>query len=177
MKMKAILEKVMLVMMLFLPLITFVRADGSAKIGQTNIDFSQMKAPTPLENAVIANDFQLVSKLASKANVNVQTNSMGGPLMLAVYNDNFAIAELLLKRGASVETKMSNGITPLFLAVTRNQVTLVKLLLDYKANPNYAVAGIYPIDVAISVGYLGIEEMLKQKGAKERPTLKRLKKK
>ncbi|MBF0205263.1 MAG: ankyrin repeat domain-containing protein, partial [Oligoflexia bacterium] len=102
-------------------------------------DFSKIRPRSlnDLEMAVIANDELQVEELSKPANLsmlNPSNTEMGFPLMFAVINDNLVIADILLKSGAKVDTKMMGGITSIYVAVMRNQVGMVKLLLRYKAN-------------------------------------------
>ncbi|XP_025104527.1 LOW QUALITY PROTEIN: tankyrase-like protein [Pomacea canaliculata] len=56
------------------------------------------------------------------------------PLMLAIRNYNFGLARYLLQKGADPNFKDSMGLTPLMHAVKMNDLTLVKLLLNYDYN-------------------------------------------
>ncbi|XP_076464084.1 poly [ADP-ribose] polymerase tankyrase-like isoform X2 [Babylonia areolata] len=53
------------------------------------------------------------------------------PLILAIRHYNIGLARYLLKKGASVNFKDSMGYTPLIHAVKMNDITMVKLLLDF----------------------------------------------
>lgn len=58
-------------------------------------------------------------------------------LMRAVINDrDLELAEALLKLGADPNIKNKGGETPLFLAVTLKDESRIKLLVDYKADPD-----------------------------------------
>ncbi|MBF0297218.1 MAG: ankyrin repeat domain-containing protein [Oligoflexia bacterium] len=126
---------------------------------------------TPLELAVINNDFDRVKKLATAKNINIKDSDQGFPLMYAVYNDNLQIAEFLLQNGAKVDNKMREGITPIYLAVTRNEVSMVELLIKYKADVNQNIKGTTLIDYAKIAKYYEIKGLLLNAGAKEREVL------
>ncbi|XP_070180050.1 poly [ADP-ribose] polymerase tankyrase-like isoform X2 [Littorina saxatilis] len=53
------------------------------------------------------------------------------PLILAIRHYNFGLARYLLKKGASPNRKDSMGYTPLIHTVKMNDMTMVRLLLDY----------------------------------------------
>src|SRR6202049_4093267 len=64
-----------------------------------------------------------------------QTDDKGyTPLILATYNDNFEVAQLLLKHGANTEVKDHSGRTALMGASFKGNEREVKLLLDNGAN-------------------------------------------
>jgi hypothetical protein len=55
------------------------------------------------------------------------------PLHLAAIYDQIRIVEVLLKRGAKIESKDRGGLTPLHLAAKWGNVRIVKLLLKHSA--------------------------------------------
>src|SRR5260370_8868023 len=88
-----------------------------------------------LFTAARSNDVNLTkTRLNAKADVN-QTDDKGyTPLILATYNDNFEVAQLLLKDGANTEIKDHSGRTALMGASFKGNEREVKLLLDNGAN-------------------------------------------
>lgn len=73
-------------------------------------------------------DSQCPDYYTTKASENVS------PLILAVRNYNFGLARYLLQKGANPNFKDSMGLTPLMHAVKMNDLTMVKLLLNYDYN-------------------------------------------
>lgn len=71
----------------------------------------------------------------AKADINQQDEKGYTPLILATYNDNYAVAALLLMNGANTETKDHSGRTALMGAAFKGNEREVKLLLDNGANP------------------------------------------
>jgi len=58
-------------------------------------------------------------------------------LSYAMNTKNWQVAEILIKRGANVETKTNqDGLTPIFKAVDENILELTKLLIEKNANLN-----------------------------------------
>jgi ankyrin repeat protein len=79
--------------------------------------------------------------LANRADVNAASNSGYMPLHGAVSYGNMDTkklkVEILLKSGANVNAKTSSdGETPLHKAISRGDIEIVKLLLNYGADVN-----------------------------------------
>ncbi len=79
---------------------------------------------------------QLKSAVKKDANSINKTSKEGySPLTLACYYGNNEVAKYLIKNVKDVNSKSGYG-TPLMAATVKRNVELVKLLLEYKANPN-----------------------------------------
>lgn len=76
------------------------------------------------------------------------------PLLFAVRNKRYEIAEYLLSRGANIDARNSSGLTALHIASNfSNQPPLVKLLLDHGAEINVkSTSDITPIMLAAGYG-------------------------
>lgn len=89
------------------------------------------------------------------------------PLHMATRNNYYAAVELLLKRGANPNAKLSNGFTPLLIAATRNFLPIVILLLKYKADITFAgTNGETPLSIAFEHDYYDIITCLIEHGTK-----------
>ena len=105
-----------------------------------NESSSRMIYSTKLHEACYRGDFYEAEKaLAEKPDINAKDDFKNSPLEWAVREDNYYIAELLLKHGADVNVKdywcgeVSNR-TPLCTAVEKNYYRIAELLLQHGAN-------------------------------------------
>jgi ankyrin repeat protein len=73
--------------------------------------------------------------LNAKANVDAMTDCGSTPLHLAAVKGSLDCTAVLLSAGAAVDVQDEDGETPLFSAALLGQTTVVKLLLEKKANP------------------------------------------
>jgi ankyrin repeat protein len=64
-------------------------------------------------------------------------NGMNG-LHIACIAGLMQVADMLIRRGVSVNSEMANGLTPMHLAVQSNNQSMVGLLLAKKGDPNHA---------------------------------------
>lgn len=90
---------------------------------------------TPLHHAVLEKSFDKVEacfkdpKMNANEWVNAQDNEGKTPLFWAVEDGSFAIVQLLLECNPDLEIKNNKGTTALDVAVARNDVPLVQVLL------------------------------------------------
>lgn len=72
----------------------------------------------------------------------------------------------LMDAGANVNSRMSNGSTPLYIASCLGNLAAVKVLLHKKANPLLRVNKSYPLGVAAQQGHLQVvQELVRRFGA------------
>lgn len=92
--------------------------------------------------AIKENDMKMVDFLIKhKANINVILNDEGATLLSsAIKLENYSIAKILILNGAntlaSLDVEGNKKFIPILEATIANQKDLVKLLIDYGANPN-----------------------------------------
>ncbi|KAF1980250.1 ankyrin, partial [Bimuria novae-zelandiae CBS 107.79] len=94
---------------------------------------------------------------------NVQAEDNSGHTALQFWARQLALVELLLKRGALVNAKTLEGITPLACAYSSD---IVRVLLQYGADPNIPSSdGCTPLMTAARRGDSEVVEMLLADGA------------
>ena len=99
------------------------------------------------------------------------TNRDGrSPLHLAILAEEFAVADLLLRKGAPLSAKCKSGFEPVYYAFTRANIEIAQLLLGYTANIEAEDATRNrPLHNACIRGSLPHVELLSQKGASVDP--------
>ncbi|KAF8771859.1 E3 ubiquitin-protein ligase MIB1 like protein [Argiope bruennichi] len=131
---------------------------------------------TPLHNAALSQKRDLVDFLIqSGASPNIRNFYGQTALHFAVYNhmDNFTDARIIIKllqhEGIFVDQKDNEEITPLILAVQKNHLEAVEILLYKGADPNIANTSLEtPLHVSLSSrnpNYFIVVQLL-MKGAK-----------
>ncbi len=70
------------------------------------------------------------------ADVNLEIEGHGGSLLGATQSGNIKLVSYLLEKGANPNTKNLSGMTPLSIAVSRDRLDIVKLLIKNKASFN-----------------------------------------
>lgn len=87
------------------------------------------------------------------------------PLIEAVINDDLEEVEKLVKGGEDIHTMDYNGYTPIDWAIKDGNEQMVKLLLDLKADPNFAPEyGMTPFMTAAESGNLSMIRLLHEAG-------------
>ena len=90
-------------------------------------------------------------------------------LHVAAFENAVQFAELLLKRGALVDVRSAQGVTPLFAAAAHGHLALVKILVEAGAQtecslrqalPDGIVTLVKPIDVSAKNGHQQVVEYL-----------------
>ena len=91
---------------------------------------------------------------------------MRTPLAIAVERGDMEMSVLLIKSGADVDTFDHLNFTPLHRAVTKNNISLIGLLLDFKAcmNTTESYDGESPLFTAVSLEYLEATTLLIHRG-------------
>jgi len=114
--------------------------------------------------AVINNDIKEAEKFAVE---NLNKGPWGySPLHLAAMKGYKAMAELLIKKGANVNSGNDRGLTPLYLAIQEGQTDMVNLLLERGAKVDMRNEyGFSPLHWAVYYCKKDIVEALLLKGA------------
>jgi hypothetical protein len=90
-------------------------------------------------------------------------------LHVAAFENAVQFAQLLLKRGALVDVRSAQGVTPLFAAAAHGHLALVKMLVEAGAKtecslrhalPDGVVTLVKPVDVAAKKGHTEVVEYL-----------------
>jgi uncharacterized protein len=100
-----------------------------------DVDSAQGDGSTALHWAVYHDDLEMARALiAAGARVNAVTRDWGiTPLMMASTNGDAGLIEMLMKAGAGVKSKKTNGTTALMLAAASGSVDAVRVLLEHGA--------------------------------------------
>ncbi len=128
----------------------------------------QASGPALLADAAEKMDRPRIRALL-KQRVDVNTPQVDGMTALhwAAYQDDLAIAELLVRAGANAKAASRYGVTPLSLACTNGNAALVELLLEARADPNAALpGGETPLMTAARTGRLAAVKALLSHGAR-----------
>ncbi len=104
----------------------------------------------------------IVELLCKGGALNVPNENGEAPVCLAVSNGNKETLIALVKNGAAADTKMKDGKTCIFVAIEKNNVEIVDILLKYGCNVNYACSGTMqrPLHLAAKLGYQNIVKTL-----------------
>ena len=148
---------------------------SSAPAAQTNKDKGDAPSPAAdkkaeeLIQAIKDKNTERATKLINEgANVNFlnKADANNSPLMYAVVQDDAAVAELLLNKGAELEQKNSRGETALAQSALSSRARMCKLLISRGADVNTTYwDGWTPIVIAARYGNLEIVKMLIDAGA------------
>jgi hypothetical protein len=113
----------------------FARWVGLYDIDDEHSSESRSKIPTPLYCSTLCGFSDLVEHLAIKRPQDI--NAIGGryefPLLGALFEKHFQVAEILLKHGADVNCRREDLITPLHLAAYYGEPKVAQVLLEHKA--------------------------------------------
>lgn len=106
-----------------------------------NANIANNKGFTPLNNAVLNNNVEMVRLLIFHSSGGVDTNIANKdhnqtPLNNAVLKGNIEVVEMLLRNSANPNIANKQGFTPLNNAVIKGNPDMVRLLVEYKADKN-----------------------------------------
>jgi ankyrin repeat protein len=151
-----------------LMLAVFVNAVEIAKVllaGGSQTDTRISGGNTLMHASAMKAEFSMTMLLAEAGvPVDATNDRQQTPLHAAANVCNAHAAIVLLGRGANIEARDNEGNTPLMHAVLQNQVPMVKLLLERKADANIVVGGgasaINPLYVSALAGNNDILKLL-----------------
>ncbi|EAX91220.1 ankyrin repeat protein, putative [Trichomonas vaginalis G3] len=116
--------------------------------------------------AVMNNSINMLDLLVDNgADINALRNDLSTPLHLAAEYNSTECAIDLVQKGANIEAKQCQGITPLCIAVSKSRETAIALI-ELGADVNAVGAGQCPIlNIACSCALKDIAPLLISKGA------------
>lgn len=131
-----------------------------------SVDSKDQKGKTALISASQHGHTALVKLLLSKgATVDAKTSRGSTAFYYAAQNHHVDSLKLLQASGANVNNINLNEFSPLSVAITNRDEKMVRLLLDYGADPNSQPAGQPLLTEALSRGSAKIFRELLDKGA------------
>lgn len=141
---------------------TVIFLKGIAQSDQ-NINESFLKA-------IYAKDFSLMEKLLKEgADINASLREgMSTPLAEAAYLGDIAVIDYLLSKGAKVEGTEKFPNSPIYFAIYKGRLSIVKRFLDLGVDPNYAwpsTDGGTLLITAVQDGQLEVVKLLVRRGA------------
>jgi len=117
-----------------------------------------------IAGVLVGNSRQVISALRKGANVN--TRYRGRSILLwAIQENHLNVMKILVRAGASLETKDSDGFTPLDQAVGENNLKAVEFLLKSGANVNGRCSNGSPLHTACAWRRLKIVKILLARNA------------
>ncbi len=124
------------------------------------------RAADTLIDAVQRQDQAAVKALIAQGDVNIRRPDGSTALQWAANRNNVAIADLLIKAGATVDLANDYGVTPLILAAQNGSAPMIDLLLTAGAAPGLALpSGETPLMTAARTGNVAAVRLLLDKGA------------
>ena len=119
-----------------------------------------------LLHAVRYNNIEKVKKLLTKSNADTCDENKKTLLIWASFRGYEKMCRILLKQGAKLDIRDSQGLTALHEAAQNGHVQVCSLLLKYKANVNKKDAeGWTPLMAASLIGHVEICKLLLKNGA------------
>lgn len=124
-----------------------------------NLNLVGIDGFSPLHYAVLNNQNDLISHLLIKGADFEQQSPLGTPLKIALLHYNMEAAYLLILNGADVSEWLNET---LFLAILKNNIDMVKLLLSKGADPYYNYLDVSCYMLALKNNHLEILDILEK---------------
>lgn len=126
-------------------------------------------APASLHSVVAKGDYETASKMVAQG-IDIEAKDPGtgaSVLHYAVMRGNPEVLQLLLERGADVNSRTKTGTTPLHTAVLYNRYEVAEKLLEKGADINaQSTSGVTPLALASAAKNRVIAELLRSRGGK-----------
>lgn len=126
-------------------------------------------APASLHSVVAKGDAETASKMVAQGtDIEAKDPGTGASVLhYAVMRGNPEILQLLLERGADVNSRTKTGTTPLHTAVLYNRYEVAEKLLAKGADLNaQSASGATPLALAIAAKNRNIADLLRDRGAR-----------
>ena len=122
-----------------------------------------------LHEAVVRGDLEATLKMLEQG-TDIEAKDPGSgasPLHYAVMKGRMEIVDLLIARGADVNSRTRNGTTPLHTAALYSRKEVAERLIEKRADINaLSVSGATPLTLASAAKNWPIADMLKARGAR-----------
>jgi len=120
---------------------------------------------TPLMVAISQGLTPMVDALLENGAAVQDSTNLTQPMDMALEMDDLDLAAKLLDRGADVDRPNNKRFPPLMVAITNQQVEMVKLLIDRGAAVMVPADGVLPLERAIEMQHIEMMQMLIDAGA------------
>jgi len=128
--------------------------------------FPDPKAATLVRAAEDANVNRMRTLVQEGADVNYAGKNGVTPLVWVMADRDYGGVEALLKLGANPNQKMTNHNSPMWLAAGRDDLKMLKLMLQYHGDPNIIGAGqITALEIAVRQFLIPNIDLLVRSGA------------
>ncbi|KAL5083008.1 hypothetical protein Trisim1_002258 [Trichoderma cf. simile WF8] len=133
------------------------------------IDAKGLNNQTSLETACLAGNFAAAESLLRHRDFRdyITLDIPVQPLMIAIQQGHYKIAEALLRHGADPNLQEQGGQTALWMAVIHERIDFCRLLLAHKADPSLALkeSDITPLISAVINKSMELVKLLVENGA------------
>ncbi|KAJ4256269.1 hypothetical protein NW762_009349 [Fusarium torreyae] len=130
------------------------------------IDATRDDGHTALHAACLNGAYEVAETLMNHRDIKEYLPSGSDLIVTAVADGRFKISEGLLRHGMDPDVPDDTGRTALWWAINLQRMDLVKLLLDYNADPNFMTAQLpTPLILAVMGKNLDIIKLLVERGA------------
>lgn len=130
--------------------------------GKESFDACQLS--TLAEDAGSCGMFDMLSHLFDHFGASLNPEALSNCLRNAIHTRNIESVQLLLDKGAD-PSSVTDGRTPLELAVTRGNLDIINMLLEHGANMhNPSDGGLTLLHIAANYGYVDVLKVLLRRG-------------
>jgi ankyrin repeat protein len=130
--------------------------------------YSDQRLNESFLRAIYAKDYSLMDRLLKEGvDINAPIREGLPPLAEAAFLGDIDVVEYLLKKGAKAEGTTTPPNSPIYFAIIKDNIAIVKRFLDLGISPNYAWPdrGGTLLTAAVDFGHLDIVELLVKHGA------------